>query len=229
MFTFRRSAAVAVALLLLVPAAASAHQGNPNYESLYKGLSPKVPGLHLQVLGYDNQYELINKTGKPVTVLGYEGEPYARVLTDGTVEVNQRSPATYLNEDRYGTTPVPASANPKAPPVWKVEDKTGRFSWHDHRMHFMSKGLPNQVKNKHAKTKIFDYHIPMLVGGQRVVLNGTLFWRGTPKGFPLGALVSLVIVAVVALGGIAAVRRRRRAPATAAADAEPGPRTKEAW
>jgi len=45
MFTFRRSAAVAVALLLLVPAAASAHQGNPNYESLYKGLSPKVPGV----------------------------------------------------------------------------------------------------------------------------------------------------------------------------------------
>jgi len=46
----------------------------------------------------------------------------------------------------------------------------------------------------------------------------------------LGALYSsLVIVAVVALGGIAAVRRRRRAPATAAADGEPGPRTKEAW
>ena len=182
------------------------------------------------MLGYDNQYELINKTGKPVTVLGYQGEPYALILPNGNVELNQRSPATYLNEDRFGTTPVPASANPKAPPVWKIQDKTGRFSWHDHRMHFMSKGVPNQVKDKHAKTKVFDYHIPMLVGGKRVVLNGTLFWRGTPKGFPVAAAVSLVAVAALALAGIALVRRRRREPQPAGAETEQvGRQTKEAW
>ena len=56
-----------------LPAAASAHQGDPNYQSVFRGLELNVPGLSLQVLGYDNQYELINKTGKPVTVLGYQG------------------------------------------------------------------------------------------------------------------------------------------------------------
>jgi hypothetical protein len=228
MSAFRRVAAVMVTLLLVAPAAASAHS-SPKYESIFRSLSPNVPGLRLQVLGSDNQYELINQTGKTVVVYGYKNEPYARVLADGTVEVNQRSPATYLNEDRFATTPVPPSANAAAPPVWKVQDKAGRFTWHDHRMHYMASGLPSQVRDRHKKTKIFDYQIPLSVGGRHVMIEGTLYWRGTPKGMPAVAVISLVVVAAVILSTVALVRRRRRVrSAEPRPDVEPG-RVGEAW
>ena len=220
---FMRAALVATALLAAAAPSASAHQGNPNYRSVLHNGTP-APGVHVEVLGYDNQLELVNTSGKPVVIDGYNGEPYARVLADGTVEVNQRSPATYLNEDRFGTTPVPPSANVHAAPQWKVQDKAGRFVWHDHRMHYMAKGTPTQVKDKTKKTKVFDYAIPIKVGASPLVLHGTLFWNGTGGGFPVAATASLAILVVVALLAVGIVRRRRRGPVTSS----PRP-AKEAW
>ena len=107
------------------------------------------------------------------------------MLGDGTVEVNRRSPATYLNEDRFATTPVPAFAKPGAAPQWEVQDRTGRFIWHDHRMHWMAHTTPPQGHSKNVKTKIFDYRIPVQVGSRRTALTGTLYWVGSPSGFPV--------------------------------------------
>ena len=47
-----------------------------------------------------------------MTIFGYANEPYARVLADGTVQLNQRSPANYIDDDRFARAGVPASANP---------------------------------------------------------------------------------------------------------------------
>ena len=117
-------------------------------------MQPAVPGLQVQVLNYDDRLLLINRTGKTVLVRGYEREPYARLRADGTVEVNRRSPSYYLNEERYGGTPVPDSASPKAPPQWSEVSKTGRFETHDHRIHWMSKGTtPPQVKDEDKRTE----------------------------------------------------------------------------
>ena len=144
--------------------AAQAHQGNPNYRSVIHGVIPNTPGVKLQVLNFDDRLQLDNRTGKTVTVEGYQHEPYARLLKDGTVEVNRNSPAYYLNNDRTSTGKVPANAKPGVTPSWKVVDRTGSFQWHDHRIHWMSTVMPKQVTDKGKRTKVFDWKVPMQVG-----------------------------------------------------------------
>jgi hypothetical protein len=210
----------------IVPGAASAHKGSPNYRSTVRAIRPSVAGLKVQVLNYDDRLQLQNKTGRDIEIRGYSGEPYARVLADGTVEVNKNSPSYYLNEDRFGNTTVPPTATNKATPQWNVIDKTGRFEWHDHRMHWMSQQPPSQVQGVTKKTKIFDWTVPLKIGASAGAIKGTLFWtpqvQSGPPAMAINLLVGLVILVCI---GIAVVRRRRTpsAPASASAPA------KEAW
>ncbi len=111
-----RAFALATLTLAVVPQLAAAHQGNPNFRSVVRGFSPPVPGLSVQVLGYDAFLQLVNKTGRQVVIYGYDGEPYARLLADGTVQTNQRSPALYLNEDRFAAVQVPPIAKRRRRP-----------------------------------------------------------------------------------------------------------------
>ena len=131
--------AATTALLIGVPASpALAHEGNPDYRSVIDRVTPQVPGVSFEVLSYDSYFQLLDQHGHEVVIYGYENEPYARVLKDGTVQVNERSPALYLNDTRFPTSQVPPIANPKAPPKWKTVDDSGTFLWHDHRMHYGS-------------------------------------------------------------------------------------------
>jgi MYXO-CTERM domain-containing protein len=206
----RRMLALVAALALVGAPAAAAHQGNPNYRSIVNGLTPSVRGLDVKVLNYDDRFELTNNTGKTVTIQGYNGEPYARLLSNGTVEVNKRSPAFFLNDDRYADVKVPASANPKAPAQWSVVDRTGRFQWHDHRMHWMGRGTPPAVKDKSKRTKVFDYSVPIAVGSDPGAIRGTLVWQPESGGGPAaGMYIGLGVMALVALGVVGVVRRRR--------------------
>jgi hypothetical protein len=213
----RRTLAVAVAALAALAAAstASAHQGNPNMESIVRGVSPSIPGLQIQVLNRDDRFALTYSGRQTITIDGYNGEPYARLMPDGTVEVNRNSPAYYLNQDRAGTETVPPNASAQATPNWTVVDRSGRFEWHDHRMHFMGTGTPAAVKDTSKRTKVFDYSIPLHVGDRDGKILGTLWW--TPK--QAGGVPILPIVAFVVVGGglafLLALRRRRRTPSEA--------------
>ncbi len=196
-----------------------ADAGNTNYRSELRAVQPTVPGLELRVLSGDDALELRNSTGRTVLVPGYEGEPYLRIVSDGKVEVNVRSPARYLNEDRYGQTDVPKLASTKAPPKWQVIGRGGRAEWHDHRIHWMSKeALPPQVKDEHEEAKVFDWRVPFKVGAQTVVAVGTLWWdpeEHEDEGFPVAAVAAGVGGGIVLLGaGAFLVLRRRPAEAT---------------
>jgi len=183
---------------------------NYNYRSYVTELTPGIPGVSLHVLEFADRLILINHSGQTVTVLGYQGEPYGRVLADGTVQLNTRSPAYYLNQNFYGDVNVPASASATATPDWTVVDRTGRLEWHDHRIHWMSPALPPQVKNKAKRTKIFNWQVPIQVGAQKATVDGQLFW--VPAGIskaPTGAIVGLVVLAVLGLLLVLFARRRR--------------------
>jgi hypothetical protein len=226
MFRFVRAMVLAAVAMVVLAAPVSAHQGNPNYRSVIVRVTPAVPGVKLQVLGYDSQFQLTNRSGETVTVLGYGGEPYARILGNGTVEQNRLSPATYLNTSDFVTSAAPSFTSTTAPPQWKYVDTTSTFVWHDHRMHWMGANLPPQVKNQHKKTKIFNYQIPLRVGSQRGQISGTLYWVGSPGGFPLAAIVSLIGVALLAVFGTVAIRRRRQGGGARPAPEHPA---EEAW
>jgi hypothetical protein len=209
----RLAAVVAVAALVALAAAptASAHQGNPNFRSIIDGVTPSVTGVTLQVLNFDDRLELQNTSGQTVVVQGYNGEPYARVLGNGTVEVNRRSPAFYLNQDRMANAKVPASATPDASPQWQVVDRTGRLQWHDHRIHWMGQALPPQVKDKSKRTRVFAWSVPLQVGSSKGAVAGTLFYQPKPGGgVPIAAIGGLIAFALLGAGAVAGVRRRRR-------------------
>jgi hypothetical protein len=198
-------------LLSACPGSSWAHKGSPHYRSTVRSIDPPVAGLDIQVLNYDDRLLLVNRTGGPVEVRGYGGEPYIRIGSDGSVEVNKRSPSYYLNLERFGDAPVPPSAREDAPPRWQLVDRTGRFEWHDHRIHYMSKNLPNQVTDKGKRTKIFDWKIPVDARGKRAQVKGDLYWVPTTGGLPRGALIALAVVVVAAISFVEVVRRRRRA------------------
>jgi hypothetical protein len=173
-------------------------------------VSPPEPGVQVQVLNYDDRLQLINRSGKMVVVRGYGGEPYIRVLSDGTVEVNKNSPSFYLNQDRYANVDVPPAAKKGARPAWNVVDKTGRYEWHDHRIHYMARGVPSQVKDRNKRTRIFTWKVPIDVGGKRAMLRGDLFWQPQTGGLPRGALLAFAAVVFGGVLFVEVVRRRRR-------------------
>lgn len=171
--------AAAIAFLICVPSLALGHAGNSKFDSELDGLSRSIEGLSVQVVGSDDALRLVNRSGEVAIVYGYEGEPYARILPDGRVQTNARSPATYMNEDRFAEAPVPSRADPKARPVWEDVSNTGTFTWHDHRIHWMARTTPPQVDDESERTKVFDYRVPIDVGGEPATLTGTLYWVGS--------------------------------------------------
>jgi hypothetical protein len=138
------------------------------------------------------------------------------VRADGTVEVNTNSEAYYLNRDRFADAPVPAGVDPKRPPVWKAVSKTGRFEWHDHRMHYMGKGRPQQVSDPAVRQKVFDWKVPVVVDGRKGSIDGTLMWTPRPEErLPLGTIFALAGVAIALCLAVIVIRRRRAETAEA--------------
>ena len=96
-----------LAALVACPAAAG-HGGGAarGYTSIVKTVTPKLDGLTVRVVQGDDQLHVRNDSGREVVIQGYEGEPYLRFQADGDVYRNANSPATYLNEARYGGADV---------------------------------------------------------------------------------------------------------------------------
>jgi hypothetical protein len=202
---------------------------NYHFSSNVTSVTPRVVGLGVQVLEFADRLLVTNHTGQTVTIYGYQNEPYARVLANGTAEVNQRSPATYLNTSFYGNVKVPAIANPEAAPRWSVIDRTGQFEWHDHRIHWNAPTLPPQVKDKGKKTLIFHWTVPIAVGSTHGAIAGNLFWLPQSSSAPVAAIVVGIVIAAGGLALVLVVRRRRRA-GDAGGDAGTGPKAEaEAW
>jgi hypothetical protein len=184
-----------------------------------------VKGVSVSVLNFDDRLQLQNTSGRDVVITDYDGKPYARVLADRTVEVNTNSPAYYLNDDRYANVTVPKGLG--STPHWKLLERTGRFQWHDHRIHWMSTTDPPQLKDKSRRTHIFDWQVPITVGGQKAAITGSLTWVPLDPGgsVPMGAIWALAAL-IIAGSLVVVVVRRRRGPE---AGARGGRSEAEAW
>jgi hypothetical protein len=212
-----RAALVTAAVVLATAPSASAYQtapdssGNASYNSVIRGIEPRTPGLSARVLGHDNLVALRNRSGRAVVVYGYSGDPYARLLPDGTVQLNQRSPAFYLNEYRFGDQRVPSFADARAPPRWRTMDHSGELVWHDHRIHVAKGGEP--ASDTPRDTLLSAYRIPLRIGSRSGAIAGDLYWVGARGGPSWQLFVLPPVLLVLLLVALDSLRRAGRARA----------------
>ena len=185
----RLALVVTVGVALALAATAPAHNPKPGappcaktypWRSKVTSIKPAVPELNAFVLFCDDKLLLQSTSAKTVVVLGYEGEQYLK-LQPGGVWGNALSPTMYLNQSREDVAP-PASANARAKPRWIKMADSRLYAWHDHRIHWMLPTKPAVVKKDPAHPhRVFDWQVPLLFGGKRVVIHGALFYKPPPR------------------------------------------------
>ena len=210
-------AAVVAAVLGLAAAPASAHTASgprpTNFLSSLGSISPPIPGVTVRVVDLGNKLQLTNRTRVDIVVLGYDDEPYLRVGPRGLYE-NLRSPATYLDRTRAGTTPVPAIAmgtGPSTAPRWHRVSGSHTAIWHDHRIHWMGTSMPPAVRSEPGAfhSVIPQWTVAFRYQATTVAVQGHLDWVPGPSGWPWAP----VVLALFGLGFVIARSRRRVAVA----------------
>ncbi|MFG1609163.1 hypothetical protein [Actinoplanes sp. NPDC049265] len=196
---------VAVAAgVVLPPAPASAHGGDTpdatSFRTRVTGIAPAVPGLAVRAIEAGARLELTNDTGRTIEVLGYSGEPYLEVRPDGTYE-NVHSPSTYLNQTLTGQTPVPAAANPAAPPQWRRVSGDRTVRWHDQRTHWLGDGLPAAAASApYQEHHLRDWVVPLRQETTELQLRGTLDYLPPPPEWLWWAGAAVIMLGVAAAG-----------------------------
>jgi hypothetical protein len=195
---------LAVGLLALTASPAAADPAVPtHYDSVITGIDDPAGGplpIEVEVLGGDAFLVVRADPGTAVEVPGYQGEPYVRIDADGTVHVNERSEARWVNDERYGIpgAELPPIVDNEAPPSWVQAGDGGEYAWHDHRIHYMSPSLPQQVDpDAGTPQPVWDWTVPLIVDGRQVELTGSLTWLPGPSpALPIGLTLVLAAVTV---------------------------------
>lgn len=178
--------------------------GPTDYETTITSITPEAPGVEVSIVGGDSFLRVVAEPGVEVVVPGYQQEPYLRIRADGVVEENQRSPATYLNVDRYGAGAPPAGADPTLAPNWLPVGDGGAWSWHDHRAHWMS---PEPPPDAQPGQQVQASTVPLVVDGTTVTVSVATTWLPEPSRMPLAVGASAGLAAVL----LVAARRMRLA------------------
>ena len=196
--------AFAVALVPAGPALA-----DPAMPTHYRSTVTDVAGegaehVDVEVTGGDAFLVLRVEPGVEVQVPGYDGEPYLRVDRDGVVWRNERSPARWLNDERYGASETgapPPVADVDAAPSWERIADGGEYAWHDHRIHYMSPSLPRNVDAGAGEAQhVFDWEVDVDVAGQPVAIIGELVWLPGPPVPALFWAAAVLLGAAIGLG-----------------------------
>ena len=184
------SAAPAAAAGPAARGVAPAHGGSStavtsDYRVTVSGVDPPVPGLSARIVDVGGRLEVSWTGAGTLIVEGYDHEPYLRFDTSGVAR-NVRSPATYLNQDRYARTAVPATADSAATPEWQQISTGHTASWHDHRTHWMDTIPPAVVQaDESVAHVIFDrWQVPLTVDGRAATIDGRLAWIPPPATTP---------------------------------------------
>jgi hypothetical protein len=187
---FRATGTLAMTLAVLVVSAAPAWADPAvptNYESRVTGLNPSTNVADFEVIGGDSFLQVTVSPGHEVLIPGYFDEPYLRIDADGSVWLNEDSPASYINLDRYGDSGVPEGVDGEGEPRWVLVARDGRYAWHDHRTHWMSPDPPPVVSGG-ARQLVFPWQVPVIVDGGDTIIHGELIW--VPSVSPIPGLLA---------------------------------------
>jgi hypothetical protein len=171
-----------------------------DYRTTITRIAPAEQGLSATIVDVGGSVQL-TWTGPGVLIVkGYQGEPYLRFDPQG-IERNTRSPATYLNQNRYANVILPATADAQATPEWQRISSGHTTQWHDHRTHWMAPVLPAQVQADPGRPHLLEqWQIPLTVDGRPVTIDGRLSWIPPPSLLPwlgLGAGVAVLLGALL--------------------------------
>lgn len=177
--------------LALVPASAQAHGAvDPSASSYLARVDHTPAGISAKVVDGDLRLWLRVPPGKTVFVLDYQGVPYLR-FSGGRVWANQNSQMYYFDQ-----TP-PENPPPKlkrtAPARWRQVGSGRSYEWHDGRLHaFALQAIAP------GTSYAGSWRIPILIGGHRSAVTGTLWYRGAPSIawlWPIAILILCVLAA----------------------------------
>ena len=163
--------------------------------------APALSGVEWRVIGGDEYLAVTNDSDQELLIFGYEGEPYLRIGPEGVLR-NTASPATYLNETRYGeltSDHFPPDVGPELPPRWEQVSTDATYAWHDHRIHWMAPTLPPQVTDPDKRTLITKWEVPLQAAGVDHQVTGQLEWVPPPPSWAW--LSAAGVIAAAALRG----------------------------
>ncbi len=195
------AAAAGSVLALAAPAGpALAHgvggQEPTSYKSVVLRIEPSFPGLSIELLDLGDTVELRNDSGAEITVLGYDGEPYLRVGDTGVYR-NERSPATFWNRSTRPAMQLPPDFDAQATPEWSRIADDPVVRWHDHDLHWMGSGEP---ENPGTEQVVQRWEIPLLRDDVEIAVIGEIRWVPAPPAAP-ALLGAMVLGIAVFLGG----------------------------
>jgi hypothetical protein len=164
--------------------------------------SSKLPGLFLT-----------NGDTREFTVLGRDGEPFARFGPRG-LEVNAVSRTRVEDQLARGADAGPPAAEPR----FELLGGT-RLSWLDARLRWKDAAPPDEALRRDEPTVLGRWEVPVEVDGARVALTGEIRWVPTGASLvsrddgrsPLLLAGGGVLVALVLGGTVLLVRRARTA------------------
>lgn len=204
---FRRVATAVLSLVIALvanvasaPTALADAAGPTDYRTDVVAVEPSTPAFAVEMIGGDAFLRLEQVEPVEIVVLGYQGEPYLRFDRDGTVYENRRSPAVWLNQERYGNDDPPSFADPEARPEWAPVADGGTYAWHDHRSHWMTSQRPPGAS---PGDQILEATVPLDVDGQRVVVTVASYLLESPSPLPaiLGGVLGIALVYPAWRGG----------------------------
>jgi hypothetical protein len=200
-FSACSAALVGIAIVIATASPAAAHGAGglqpTDYVVDVHGVRPAMPGVTVWPVDLGSKLELRNVGSVPVTVLGYDNEPYLRVTRNGVYE-NTRSPAVFLNRGAAITGRLPKSYDSAAKPEWRRISDGNVARWHDHRSHWMGTQDPPAVARDRSRPHVVmrDWEVPLHVDSRAATISGDARWLPPPSPWPwiLGAVALAALV-----------------------------------